>query len=40
MRGIVTPDYLAVLHHESNAVEFANVDGRISRNGDEIGELS
>lgn len=32
-------DQLAVLHHESNPLQLANVGDRISSNGDEIGKL-
>ena len=40
MRREVIPYHLAVLHHESNALQLGNVGDRISSNGDEIGKLS
>jgi hypothetical protein len=30
---------LAVLHHESNVLQFANIGYRVSGNGDQIGEF-
>jgi hypothetical protein len=39
MRHKVIPDYLAVLHHKSNALQLANVGDRISSNADEIGKF-
>ncbi len=40
MRRKVIPDYLAVLHHESNTIELANVSHGISGNGNEVSKFA
>ena len=37
---LLRPDDFAGLHHELYALEFGDVGKRITRNGDQIGELS
>src|SRR5580692_3706234 len=39
MRRKVVPDQLAVLHHESNSLQLANVGDRISSKGDRLSDL-
>ena len=39
MRRKVIPNHSAILHHESNVLEFGNIDDRISGNRDEIGKF-
>src|ERR1700690_4507279 len=38
VRGKIIPDYFAILHHESNSLQLANVGDWISSNCDEIGK--
>ena len=40
MRRKIVPDHLAILHYESNSLQFADVGDRISSNGDKIGKLA
>ena len=40
MQRKIIPDHLAVFHHESNALELANVGDRISSNGDKISKFT
>jgi len=39
MRRKIISDYLAVLHHEANALQFGDVSDRISGNGDKVSEF-
>ncbi len=40
MRGKIVPDYLAVLHHESNSLQLAYVSDWISGSGNQICKLA